>query len=185
MKPKTTLLLIAAVCVVPALGAYLSYHYLPPDGSVNYGELIEPRELPTGHLRKLDGSDFSIEQLRGQWVMVLAESGACSAECEENLYFMRQVRKAQGEKQTRLERVWLLTDDAQPDARVQEAIAGTHIVRAAGSALLADLPAASAGGTRFFLVDPFGKAMMRYNGRIDPKRMIADLTRLLKYQSAG
>ena len=38
--------------------------------------------------------------------------------CETKLYFMRQVRRAQGKDMDRVERLWLLTDAAQPRAEL-------------------------------------------------------------------
>ena len=117
--------------------------------------------------------------------LVLAEGGACDAHCEQSLYFMRQVRKAQGEDQERIQRVWLISDATQPQARLIDAIEGTYVVKAAGTVTLAAFAHDPAHPRAIHLVDPLGQIMMRYPDDPDPKKMIKDFQRLMKYSRLG
>lgn len=185
MKGKKVLIVLAAVCVLPLLASYVMYFLWRPDSTVNYGQLLSPRPLPAEKLATVDGGAFEFSSLKGRWVLVLADGGGCDAKCEELLYFIRQVRKAQGEHQERIERVWLLADDKRPKGELLSAIEGMHVVKAAGSATLAAFVADAAHPRAIHLVDPLGQVMMRYPDAPDPKKMIKDFQRLMKYSRLG
>ena len=138
----------------------------------NYGELISPPH-------KLAGTPF--DALRGKWVLVSFDAAACDAYCERKLYFMRQVRRAQGKDQDRVERLWLLTDAGEPRAELLAAIEGTRIEP--GAPLAAQFPAATVD--HIYVVDPLGNLMMRFPRDPDPSRMLKDLQRLLRISQFG
>lgn len=145
-----------------------------PGASANYGELVVPP-------RPLAGPP--LETLRGKWVLVTFDAAACDAYCEKKLYFMRQLRRAQGKDRDRVERLWLLTDGDRPRAALRAAIEGTHIAPA--EALAARFPAAGAVSDHIYVVDPLGNLMMRYPREPDASRMLKDLQRLLRLSSIG
>jgi len=74
-------LVILAICATPTVAAWLAYFVWPPQSRTNYGELIEPRPLPDLELRRLDGTPFRLSQLRGKWVLLQIDSGACGDGC--------------------------------------------------------------------------------------------------------
>lgn len=172
---RIKLLALAAFFTLPVAAGYLAYsRWIPARGS-NYGELLSPRPL----------DDASIAALKGKWVLVQFDSGACDADCERKHYFMRQVRKAQGKDQYRVERLWLVTDAAAPSNDLLEAIAGTRIERAASRRLAAQFPAQAALADHIYVVDPLGNLMMRFPRDPDPRRVIKDLQHLLKTSRIG
>ena len=173
------------IAAAPFALAWLAYLYWQPEQRMNHGELIEPRQLPGAPLVTREGESFRLEALRGKWVLVHADSGACADPCRRQLYYMRQVRLAQGANRDRIERVWLLTDDTPPAAELAPLLDGVEVVRAKGSALLAALPAARAPSDHVYVVDPLGNLMLRFPRDPDPKRMIKDLQRLLKVSRIG
>lgn len=182
---KLKLLGIALVCAAPLVGSYLLYWFWEPSKQMNYGELLPPQPLPAAVLKLDDGGAFDPVRLRGKWLMVIADSGECGEYCRRKLYLMRQIRKAQGKELNRIERVWLI-EDASPIADVvRQEHEGTLFVRAAGSALLAGLPAGTGRRDHVYLVDPLGNVMLRYPRDPDPKPMLKDIGRLLKYQRTG
>lgn len=152
---------------------------------MNHGELIEPHPLPEARLSLTDGRPFRLDSYRGKWVLVHADSGACGESCRQQLYYMRQVRLAQGANQTRIERVWLLTDDRRPPADIAPLYEGVDVVRAAGSPLVAALPAERDPSDHVYLLDPLGNLMLRFPRDPDPRGMIKDLQRLLKVSRIG
>ena len=161
------LLLIALVCAAPIVLGTLAYVFgWSPGRPGNYGELIEPRPLA---LPPFAG-------LRGKWVLVSADAPACDERCERKLYFMRQVRRAQGKDMERIERLWVLTAPGEPRRGLLDAYEGTRLARVAASPFQPE---------HIYLVDPLGNLMMRFPENADPKRMIKDLGRLLKYSSIG
>ena len=173
MTNRAKLFAIAAVCAAPlALGtlAYVFHWTQGPTG--NYGELIAPEPL--------DVPPF--DRLRGKWILVTFDAAACDAGCERKLYYVRQVRKAQGKDQDRVERLWLLTDNGAPRAELLAAIEGTHIERADPS-LERLFPGRAAA--HIYVVDPLGNLMLRFPPQPDPSKMLKDLQRLLKYSRIG
>jgi hypothetical protein len=173
MKPRTTLLLVAAVCLAPVVLATLAYYLdWTPGGTGNYGELIPPRPV----------SGPALDRLRGKWVMVTFDAAACDAACEKKLYYVRQTRKAQGKEQLRIERLWMLTDAGKPRPGLVQAIEGAHIAPRDEKLLQAFPGEATA---HIYLVDPLGNLMLRFPPDPDPKGIIKDLKRLLKYSRTG
>lgn len=185
MNGKKTMILLGLICVLPLVASYVLYFFWRPDSTVNYGQLLSPQTLPKESLATIKGEPFDFTKLKGRWTLVLAEGGACDAHCEQSLYFMRQVRKAQGEDQERIQRVWLISDATQPQSRLIDAIEGTYVVKAAGTATLAAFAHDPAHPRAIHLVDPLGQIMMRYPDDPDPKKMIKDFQRLMKYSRLG
>jgi cytochrome oxidase Cu insertion factor (SCO1/SenC/PrrC family) len=187
-KPKKSLLslwVLIALCAAPVIASYIAYYLLKPSGHVNYGELLEPRPLPDAKLALADGTPFSWHELKGKWVLAIIDSGNCAAECQRKLLFLRQVRLTQGKDMDRIERVWLISDGLNPAAPIIAEYRGTWLVRAAGSDFLRAFPAQSSPADHIYVIDPLGNLMMRYPRDADPRRIIKDVTRLLKVSRIG
>ncbi|HMH17239.1 MAG TPA: cytochrome C oxidase subunit I [Burkholderiales bacterium] len=176
---------ILAICAAPTVAAWFAYFVWPPQSRANYGELIEARPLPSLELRRLDGSLFRFSQLRGKWLMLQIGPGACAEACRKNLFNMRQSRLAQGKDAERIERVWLLSDAAVPDAVLLGDYAGMHVVRAPGSPLMTEFPGMRDPGGHIYVIDPLGNLMLRFPGDPDARRMMKDLARLLRASRIG
>lgn len=159
------------ICAAPIVLGTAAYYFGWGAGKTsNYGELLSPQPL--------DGPPF--KALRGKWVLVTFDAAACGPACERKLYVVRQVRRAQGAGEERIERLWLLTDAGRPRPELLAAIEGSHVERAGESRAFPGDPLA-----HIYLVDPLGNLMMRYPADPDPARMIKDLERLLKVSRIG
>jgi len=183
-KPKKSLLslwLLIAVCVAPVAASYVAYYFWQPSGHVNYGELIEPRPLPDAGLSLAGGAPFQWKKLKGNWVLVIVDSGNCDTYCQRKLLYLRQVRLAQGREADRIERAWLITDDAKPAAAVADEYRGTELIRATGNDLLKLFPAQASPADHIYIVDPLGNLMMRYPRDADPRKIVRDVSRLLRH----
>lgn len=178
-------LAILAVCAAPTIAAWLAYFVWPPGSRVNYGDLIEAHRLTDPEMQRPDGRSFRLSQLRGKWLLVYADTAACSKSCREKLWYMRQVRLAQGINTDRIERVWLIVDPSLPDPVLLEEYKGMQVARVTDRRFLDELPDAEAGGDHVYVVDPLGNLMMRFPQNPDPRRMIRDLARLLKASRIG
>jgi len=175
---------ILALCAAPTVAAWLAYFVWQPQSRLNYGELIEARPISDPELRRLDGSAFRLSQLRGRWVLLQIDSGACAEGCGKKLLYMRQVRLAQGKDAGRIERMWLLGDGAPPDAALLRDHEGLRVARAPGP-LLAEFPAARSPYYHIYLLDPLGNLMLRFPSDPDAQRMMKDLARLLRASRVG
>lgn len=185
--PRTklaSLWLIVALTTAPVAASYLAYYFWPPAHTVNYGDLIGPQPLPDLMLTRLDGASFRLSQLRGKWALVSVDSGSCAVHCEEKLLYMRQLRLTQGKDQERVQRVWLVADDAVPRPELVARYPGTWVVRA-GAGLSGLFPAKGMAADHIYLVDPLGNLMLRFPRDPDPRLMIKDLSRLLKASQIG
>lgn len=172
---RIKLLVLAAFFTLPVAAGYVAYSRWTPETGSNYGELLSPVPL----------ADPTVAALKGKWIMLQLDSGACDTYCERKHYLMRQVRKAQGKDQLRIERLWLVTDATAPRKELLEAISGTRI-EPASSHRLGDFAAATGVLEDYiYLVDPLGNLMLRFPRDPDPKGMIRDLQRLLKTSQIG
>jgi hypothetical protein len=171
---RNKLFLVAVVCAAPIVLGTAAYLFgWAPGTTSNYGELLAPRLVPA----------VPLGELRGKWLLVTFDAAACDAYCEKKLYFMRQVRRAQGKDMERVERLWVLTDTGKPRAELFTGIEGTRIVPLRDPVLLKDFPGNPVD--HIYLVDPLGNLMMRFPRDPDPSKMIKDLQRLLKYSRIG
>jgi cytochrome oxidase Cu insertion factor (SCO1/SenC/PrrC family) len=181
----STLWLVLAVCLAPFVASFVAYYFYQPQGRVNYGSLMDTRKLPVEPLAQAGGGGFMLRQLEGKWIFLVVDDAACDAYCEKKLWQIRQVRKTQGKYPERIERLWLLTGDGQPEERLRREYEGTWMVRAAGSALLAALPYEGSPSDHIYLIDPLGNLVLRYPRDADPSRIRKDIARLLRVSRIG
>jgi len=169
---RLKLLALAGVFSLPVVLGWIAFLFdLVPGTAGNYGELLAPRPV--------EGA--ALEALRGKWVLLVFDAPECDAYCERKLYFIRQVRRAQGKEQLRVERAWVLTGAGAPRAELLAAIDDTRILPPQGGRFLAQFPFQASPVDHIYLIDPLGNLMMRYQKDPDPSRMIRDLQRILKY----
>ncbi len=180
------MLAVLLVCAAPVVASYLTYYVIRPEGRRNFGELIDPqRPLPAMTTRTLDGQAGELRALKDQWLLITVASGSCDARCEQNLYFQRQLRESLGKEKERLDRVWLVPDDAPVRPALLPALANAAVLRVPPAALSQWLEPAS--GQRLqdhlYLVDPLGNWMMRFPADMDiaaAAKAKRDLERLLR-----
>jgi len=195
---RTALILIALLFLAPAVTAWLVHkaaeHGWWTGSTTNKGTLIQPPRTLTlpAELRDPKGGAFPQAFLQGKWTLLYVGNGACGAVCRRSLYTLRQVRLAQGENIRRVQRLFLATDTSAADLR--QALAAypdlaVALVPEAQAERLASLlrvdKTAMQGADRVYLVDPLGNLMMYYPPGADPRGMIKDLERLLKYSHVG
>lgn len=183
---RLKMLLIWAVCAAPVVASYLSYYVVKPQGRINHGTLITPPKPmaaePGLAFTDLQGQAVAPQALQGQWLLVSVAGGACDAACERQLYLQRQLREVLGRDKDRVDRVWLIPDQAEVRPALLPALAQTWTLRV-DAARLSQWLQADAGQTlssHLYLVDPRGDWMMRFPADADPVRIKKDLMRLLK-----
>ena len=158
--------MVLAVCAAPLMFSYLTYYVIKPAGRTNFGTLIDPRAHPMPALpaTTLDGKAATLELWKGKWIMLKVGPGACAKDCMEQMFALQQVRSMQGKDMERIERVWLLLDDAPLDTALLAQLSEVHLLRAPAQQVGAWLPVDP--GTKaeqsIFLIDPLGNLMMRF-----------------------
>ncbi|XKF33329.1 hypothetical protein P7644_04620 [Alicycliphilus denitrificans] len=185
------LLGLLLVCAAPVLASYFTYYVIRPEGRRNFGQLVEPqRPMPAqALLTTLDGRQQPLGELRGQWLLVSVASGACDADCRDNLYLQRQLREGMGREKERMDWVWLVTDDAALPVDITAGLSQATVLRADG-AMLESWLAPEAGhalSEHLYVVDPGGNWMMRFPARLEgagAAQARRDLERLLRASSS-
>lgn len=188
---RLKMLLVLLVCAAPVVASYLTYFVIRPEGRSNYSELIEPqRPIPDDlPLVDLKGRPVKAASLKGQWLLIVVAGGACDTACERQLWIQRQLRETLGRDKDRLDKVWFVTDQAEPRSQTLQAITtGTpaNILRVDPVALSRWLTPAN-GQTleqHMVIVDPLGHWMMRVPADPEPARLKRDVEKLLR-ASAG
>ena len=184
------MILVLLVCASPVVASYFTYYVLKPEGRRNFGELIQPqRPLPAIAVQTLDGKIIQLPTLKDQWLLLSVAGGDCDAQCEQNLYFQRQLRETLGREKERLDRVWLVDDDAPVRPALRPALASSTVLRAPSGELAKWLEPAAGKHLKdhIYLVDPMGNLMMRFPANMDAAaaaKAKRDLDRLLRASSS-
>lgn len=188
---RLKMLLVLAVCAAPVIASYFTYFVVRPGGSgTAYSTLIHPAvAMPDLPARTLDGRVKPLRRLAGQWLLVVADSGACGAACERRLFLQRQLREMTGREADRIEKLWLVIDGEPISPALEQALAATpamtilRLPRDAVAAWLRPAPG-QALEDHLYIVDPLGDWMMRAPANADPGKLKRDVDRLLR-GSAG
>lgn len=186
---RLKMLLVLAVCAAPVIASYFSYYVLRPSGNA-YGTLVTPPvDMPAISGQTLAGAPQALRGLAGQWLLVVVNGGACGAACEKRLFMQRQLREMTGRERDRVDKLWLVLDDAPVTPALRQALEATpgmnilRVPRAAVAAWLRPAPG-QALEDHLYIVDPQGQWMMREPVDADPAKVKRDIDRLLR-ASAG
>ena len=180
---------VLLVCAAPILLSYFTYYIIRPEGRRNYGELIDPqRPLPSMRTVSLDGKLGDSKTLKGQWLLISVASGSCQQDCQQRLYYQRQLRESLGKEKTRLDWVWFINDSAPVDARLLPALASSTALRLPVEPLVQWLQPQTGRllEDHLYVVDPLGNWMMRFPAAMDASgaaQAKRDLNRLLRASS--
>ena len=180
------LLVIAGLCSLPLFASLFAYFVVRPEGRASVGELINPvRELPDYAGVTLDGTERPLSALKGQWLLVGVDSGACPAACQQRLFLQRQLRETLGKDKERVDWVWLLNDQAPVAGSMRKPLADATVLRVPPETLAQwlVLPVGKTYADYLFVVDPLGNAMMRLPAQFDgagAAKAKRDLDRLLR-----
>lgn len=188
-RGRWTMAFVVLLCALPVIASYFTFYVIQPRGQA-FGELIHPaRELPAElPLRTLEGRPVAAASLKGQWLLVVVDGGSCVADCEPHLFMQRQLREMLGRERDRLDKLWLIADDApvSPELRKSlEASPGMHLLRTDAERLAGWLqPATGHGlGQHLYLVDPMGRWMWRspaQPGKEDAQKVKRVIDKLLR-----
>jgi cytochrome oxidase Cu insertion factor (SCO1/SenC/PrrC family) len=191
-KGRRMMLLLIVLFALPLLAVMGMYQFNWSPGGSSYGELVTPpRALQLVAVKDLQGREFAPAQWKDKWNMVYVAAADCPAACQDQVHLLRQVHVALNKEVGRVQRL-LLIPSMQDAAALEDLqrkypdliiLAGGEV---AGLSRQFDLPGQPAGpGGQVYLVDPLGNLMMRYPQGHDPKGLLKDLTRLLKYSWVG
>lgn len=194
-RGRIKLILLGLFCALPVIGSYLAYYVARPQGMTsNYGDLIQPQRPIPNDLYIYSSATQNAQAIKfntlfpKKWLLISVNRAAiCPEACVKKLFFMRQLRLAQGAERTHVIPIWLITDHATVNQTLLDAYGGAY---AAGHFLYANLhslnqwlPVETGHSVEsyLYLVDPMGHLMMRFPANPDSKKMHRDLSKLLKW----
>ncbi len=188
--------ILIALCGFPYIIGTLYFQYrevLPETDTTNYGSLITPvREVSDINLTMSDGTEKSITDYRKKWLMLYVLDAECGEDCQKNIYFMRQVRKAMADDRYRINRLLvldkkdLLTDDLKRFMMDYEGMDIATVNTASKAHFYATLQDSSGSiFRRIMLIDPVGNYMMEYEPEPDPELVLKDIKKLLTISRIG
>jgi cytochrome oxidase Cu insertion factor (SCO1/SenC/PrrC family) len=199
VSSRQALVLLALLFLAPVFVAWFMHmgaeYGWRPGSTTNKGVLIQPPRplsLPAG-LVDVAGEPLNRSFPGRRWTLVYLGGAACGASCREKLDALQQIRIALGENMRRVQRLFLASGAAD-DAGLQQLEADYPGMLAArlSSKQAEELdPMFSVEGApapvdgNIYLVDPLGNLMMYYRPDADPRDVIQDLQRLLKYSHIG
>jgi hypothetical protein len=179
--------LILLVCAAPVIASYWAFYVARPSGGeAAYGTLIQPSvAIPDAVASDLQGGNVPLRSLKGQWLLVVVGPAACDAGCEQRLLLQRQLREMLGRERDRIDKVWLVTDEAalRPELRqAMVALPPVAVLRVPRVLIEAWLKPASGRALEdhLYLVDPMGEWMMRMPAAPAPAKFKRDLERLMR-----
>ncbi len=181
------LLFAAPLLIATVLYGFRDWVSLPPPDS--HGDLIVPAHpFKRFDLVTLNRKPLDIEFLRGKWTLVYVGDRRCDLWCEASLFKMRQVRLALGRDQTRVQRLYVVTDNQalthlRPLLRRHSGMKVAQPLEGSRRAVL-DPFGAHPSGT-FFLIDPHANLMMRYPPNATARGLKEDLEHLLEVSRIG
>jgi len=187
-RGRLQLLLLAVIFFGPVILAWLLYEPgggLQPGDTTAHGELITPVKLvPDENLRV--SRDEQDSPYPGLWTIVHIGNGACDETCAASLYETRQVRKALGKEDKRVQRIFFLLDAAPLDENIVAQHPSLKIFTANNELTLEFIAAIEPYNTLdVFLIDPLGNLIMRFTPDTSMKDMHKDLKKLLKISHIG
>ena len=195
---KHELVMLALVFVAPIAISYYLYVNLDnwnSQGGRNHGDLVVPaRPLVDVNLQTRDGKDFKFTDLKGKWTLIYMGSSQCDEVCKTLLYKTRQSRLSQGGNISRIQRLFIVTDDVKSDALVEPLKEHREMIVAGSDAdtmnkVKEQFILNDKNNNKYlapvYLVDPKGNLMMSYTTKLDLLGLIKDLSHLLKYSRIG
>lgn len=187
-KGRRMLLLLLVLFALPVAIVLFMYGSGWRPAGASHGELLRPPlALTLPQLRDVQGRDFGPEQWRDRWHLVYA-GRTCDAACLAQVHVLRQVHVALNKEMDRMQRVLLLREAPSAGTLVNLRQRDPALVILSGAEaqpLAAQFTPASGPDGGVYLVDPLGNLMMRYPAGYEPKGLLHDLQRLLRYSWVG
>lgn len=191
-RSRWMLIGVAVLFIIPILGPF----FWTPKSFVNHGDLIQPEARPLTALKLNDtsGEAVGIEAFQGKWTMIILDDASCDANCQANLYNIRQVRLTQGRRMDRVQLAWVLLSGtpADIDADIQQDYSQVDIysIPVDKHQVINELFSVESGKPEdgiqhVYFIDPFGNLVMSFDPEQNPKDIQKDLGRLLRVSKAG
>jgi len=155
-----------------------------PGGGRNHGELIQPVvPLPAFSTPDGPGSVIDNASLLDRWQLVQLRNSACDDECLRDLYWLRQVRRAQDRHQPDVGLLLISQVEVSAEVRAQitELADDFAIIDGEAAERLVESFPGHENAPAHYILDPMANIILRYPGEADPNGIRKDLRRLLTW----
>ena len=198
LNSRQGLVLLGLLFMAPAFVAWVMHHSgeegWRPEGTTNRGTLVHPARPLSMPADMMVADVPANDYLQGKWTLLYIGDADCNDVCNNNLYNMRQVNIAQNENMKRVQRMYLVRDEAVPGMlvelldkeypKMQVVLVPDALAEQFAAGFLIDGVSMDAA-ERVYIIDPLGNLMMYYAADADPGGMLKDLKKLLKYSKIG
>ncbi len=184
---KQAIIIVFMLFLAPVIIAVLlhsEWFSWRPAETRNHGELIQPViPLPEFDVVDAHGQALTRNDLIDRWFVIHRRHTACADECLEDLYWLRQIRRAQDRHQPDIGLMLLSTAPIDDDTlskinELDEAFLVIHEDQAEG--LLEHFPAIE-NSSAAYITDPMANIILGYAADADPNGIRRDLRRLLTW----
>ena len=176
-KSRLILLLIVAMFFSSFFVAWgLRLAGWTPQGSKNFGELIQPPiDLTASSFRHADGKPYPLEPEKHLWRVVIVTTPGCTDACTAMTDTLFRVWETQGRQAERVDVLWF--GELPKNSRTFRKLFAMQ----SSPELLAALPqTATDTSLPVYIMDNRGNIVMQYRPGFDPSHLRKDLSRLLK-----
>ena len=192
MRTLWIMVLLFGLPYVAAFYFYINRDTLAPEMATNYGTIITPaRPILEVPLTRIDNTIINSADLKGKWLLVSIGSSYCNRDCLDNLYKLRQIKKAVGQEHKRIRKIFFLKDTGNlvEFKKLLGDYRGMDVFLPEGKDYFHFLAGFHYQGGEVkdgvFIVDPLGNYMMMYPPGADAMKMLRDIERLLKVSRIG
>ena len=186
------LLLVSGLPYLVSWIWYANMDIMPEIAPSNRGELTSPvRSIADLSLQTINSETVLTNELKGNWLLIMAGSSDCDERCLKNVFYMRQVRRLMGEDRQNVERIFVLTDQQKLTEFKEkiEPFEGMSIVTTNspdGEQLIDAMKISDTQPlNRIYIADPAANLMMAYPSDVDPEDIAKDFRRLIKLVRIG
>ncbi len=174
-KARRQMLTIMAIAFVSLAGSYLLYYFAKSGtswGTVNNGAFVEPPVSIADLAWRVGDGDEEVERAWYLWVV----AADCAEPCQRQVRDLRALHVLLNREADRLRRGFSNTRGTLPgDYWLDEFKALKRIAWQPRKAI----------GEGIYIADPLGNLVFHYALDVDPKKIQADLKRLLKVSQIG
>lgn len=193
---RKTIVLLLLAFIAPAIIAWMQFKFeIFSSGTKNYGEFITPPiVLEQFNLTSVDGSPFTLKNIKRNWHLVYLGYGACKEKCRDRLSMMHQSRMAQGKGMSRVRLIYISMDEIEKGqakeltstySRLSVLTGSDEQLKKIGSLFGAQAIKDIRTDNLIFMIDPLGNLMMKYKDDVRLIGIIKDLEHLLKVSQVG
>ncbi len=189
-KSNTTLWILLASFLIPMFVAYAYFFWGERPAISSNGVLINPViDIEQLKLRDSNGQLLDRERLTKKWRLYYFVGEHCDSSCQQTIFNMRQINKALGKNQSRLQ--YVIVHLQQPVAEFSTYLSNQH--EDSIELYAQQIPQNStnmqainfSSSSDIYLMDPIGNIMMSFNKDLNPKLILKDINKLLKISRIG